>query len=116
MGIMEGMCWEPKLRPAEWKIWSLVAEGLGNREIGATCGYGEKYVAQIVGTLYLKLQLPDGSARRVKLALKYPGRPTYNFHCLRCGQHFTNRVEEPNQCNKCFSQYWDTKRTIRKPG
>lgn len=77
MTIM-GMRWEPdinqRLTDREWQVWGLVARGMGNDEIGAELVISGKSVMTLVSVLYSKLNIPDGSAKRVKLALIYPRR------------------------------------------
>jgi len=73
-----GMRWEPdinrRLTDREWEIWGMVSNGMGNDEIGIELGVGTKTVQEVVSRLYFKLNVPDVSARRVKLALIYPRR------------------------------------------
>jgi len=75
-----GMRWEPhkRLTEREWEVWKRIATGMSNIEITKDFAGIEDYsLAQIeysVMCLYDKLSIPDGSARRVKLALIFPMR------------------------------------------
>ena len=73
-----GLKWEPnidnRLTDREWQVWGMVANGMGNDEIGLELGIGTRSVQEFVSKLYFKLNIPDVSARRVKLALIYPRR------------------------------------------
>ncbi len=73
-----GMSWEPdinrRLTDREWQIWGMVSNGMGNDEIGTEIGVTSRTIESVVSSLYFKLNIPDGSARRVKLALIYPRR------------------------------------------
>lgn len=75
-GPIMGMHWEPSRRitDREWRVWGLVAAGMGNKEIGENLEYADKTINNIIVALYTKLSVPDGSGRRVKLALMYPRR------------------------------------------
>lgn len=74
MSLIMGMHWEPNRRitQRQWDIWRLVSHGMNNDEIATELGYSAKIVQYDVGQLYDKLLVPDGSARRVKLALMFP--------------------------------------------
>ena len=73
MTIM-GMSWEPhrRLTMRQWEIWKLVAVPLDNQEIGDTLGWNNKVIQYEVSQLYSKLHIPDGSNKRIKLALMFP--------------------------------------------
>lgn len=72
--VIMGMSWEPqrRLTTREFDIWRHVASGLSNIEIVGITEYSLPQVEYSVIHLYEKLSIPDGSARRVKLALMFP--------------------------------------------
>lgn len=72
--VIMGMRWEPNRRitEREWKVWELVAGAMGNDEICEMLDYSDKTIQTTISALYTKLSIPDGSARRVKLAMMFP--------------------------------------------
>ena len=72
--VIPGMRWEPqkRLNTREFEIWKYIATGLSNIEIVEVTEYTLAQVEYSVIYLYDKLSVPDGSARRVKLALMFP--------------------------------------------
>ena len=74
MSIIMGMRWEPKRRltTREFDIWKYVAQGMSNKEIVELSEYTISQIEYCIMHLYEKLSVPDGEARRVKLALIFP--------------------------------------------
>lgn len=76
--VIIGMRWDPDLNrhltDREWQVWGMVAKGMGNDDIGVELLISERSVMNIMYVLYSKLNIPAGSAKRVKLALIYPRR------------------------------------------
>ena len=72
--VIPGMRWEPqkRLNTREFEIWKYIATGLSTIEIVEATEYTLAQVEYSVIYLYEKLSIPDGSARRVKLALMFP--------------------------------------------
>ncbi|MFB6724517.1 LuxR C-terminal-related transcriptional regulator [Kribbella sp. NPDC056345] len=64
-----------RLTPREREVLALMAEGLGNTEIGAKLVISEGAVHKHVGNVFLKLDLPpsDSGHRRVLAVLAYLG-------------------------------------------
>ena len=72
--VIMGMRWEPKRRltKREFEIWGYVAAGMSNTDIVETTELSIAQVEYAVIRLFEKLSIPDGKARRVKLALMFP--------------------------------------------
>ena len=56
-----------------------------------------------------KPELPEGEIIDIK---DIPPLPTCT--CLRCGYTWHNRTEEPKQCPRCKSMYWNKPRRKQK--
>ena len=72
--VIQGMKWSPDLRPVEWEVWRLIAEGYDNAQIAAHTNHTKRYIENILRDLKLKLNIPGGhgDATRVKLCLMFP--------------------------------------------
>jgi len=79
MTIM-GMTWEPdlsrRISEREWEVWGKVALGQSNESIASELGVSASTVENIISRLYLKLNIPNEGARRVKLCLIFPLKRT----------------------------------------